>query len=626
MKKNLHAHKLGICVLAAVLLAALTGRAAELREMAAGKWLLSNGLVEVEIHPARGGRVSQFRDLAFPEPLIRNANSQGLFVDHLTEQNWPGELWERAYDAKALADVGVEVALEVTTEIKGEWDQSRQPRSRGVILRKIYRLADGERGLRVEHRIENPTDQGKQFALWVQNIQQLGADPRQNTTLRAAKSGVYRFKMPEQRHGEAWVRYRDSLAAWYTVMDPESGQAIAYFQDWDFLDSHYTAGSAYTIEWFMTPVSIQPGGSWTTHARMISRQVTSDLCAISPGLWAGASLSEDESAVQLTVGDEAAAEPMTVEGTLFHRAPDAERFAGLNLAAPFTTTIQAGANEIALPKGVKPPLGFSATIKAGENVLVVHEYLGGASFPDNEPLPGYPPIWQVEIPEKTPDLPRPDVLEFAADAGERVLIVHGSMTLGVSLADPLAVADLRVEHAYEMTEMKETGIRGFPASYDEIMQRRLMVMANVDHRLLRATDRLLLKDFVEAGGGLLVLGGTATTTLSAERNPQFPVAVAPASAMVTTRMPVRSGLKSVPELDTAWFPEMSGAIFWDAPANGILAAVNGQPLVVVAYVGEGRIVYCGLSAMGPIRPEGYWQSPAWGELVRTMVAIAVGKE
>lgn len=606
---------------------ALSTPAAQLQQIDGGKWRLENDRVRIEVEPSRGGRVSQFLDKAFPEPLIRDQKSQGLFTDHLAKQNWPGELWDRAYEAKAITTNGAEVALEVSTVIQGAFGGATQPQSQGLVLRKTYRLADGEQGVRVEYRIENPTPAPKQFALWVQNLQHLGADPKQNTTVRPIPGGLYRFKMPEQPFGEGWIRYFNSLAAWYAVLDPDSGQAVAYFQEWDFLESHYSAGPAYSIEWFMMPVSIPAGGVWSTASRMISRKVSTDLCAISPDLWAGASLNKRETAIRLTLGGDAAtAGPVELEGTLYYRAASAGRFESLSLTHPLKLTIKAGENEIPLPAGCTLPIGLSVRlVGSGGATLALNEYLGGADFPRNEPLPGYPPVWKVAIPEKNPKLPRPDKLVFEAGAAGKALVAHGPLTLGMAVGPALKAGGFEISDAYTSTDFSERGLRGFPGSYEEIMARRLIVMNNIDHRLLRPSERRLLLDYLDAGGGLLVLGGTATTRLSAERNPFFSGAVTPASESVLTDVRIRP-LLCASGLEAKLFPELSGCVFWSGPEPAGIASVDGKALVAIADVGKGRVVYCGLAGMGAAQPAGYWESPEWAALLKALAKQAVREE
>ncbi len=582
---------------------------------------MENDKVRIEIDPARGGRVSQFIDKAFPEPVIK-MHSQGLFVDHLTQQDWPGELWEKPYDVKIISNSGTEVALELSTVFDGKWKETIQPGSKGVLIKKTYRLADGECGLRVEHRLENPAGGTKQFSLWIQNIQQLGADPKNNMAVRPAKAGVYRFKMLEQAMGESWKRYKDSLEATFTVLDPVSGQALSFFQDWNDLDAHYCAGAAFTIEWFMMPVSIPPGGFCTTASQIISRKVSPDLCAISPELWAGASLNEMENAIKVTVGGDVAGKSPEMKGVIHYRSATADRFERLNLESTLKFTLKAGENIIPLPKGCVPPVFLAAEISAAGRKLAVNEFLGGGKYPRNEPLPGYPPIWDVQMPEKNPQLIRPEELVFGNNAGTKALLVDGLMCLQMNVKAALEECGIGVDKAYPVSDTKESGLSGFPGAYDELMSRRLIVMNNVDFRLLSLPQRRMLQDYLVTGGGMIIFGGTATTLKSAEKNPLFPGEVKPASDVVNTGVGIRKSIQSR-TIDTALFPESGTCVFWGVPEKYAVATIDGKPVISVIEAGKGHIVYCGLSVMGETVPADYWQSKQWFALVNKMAEMAL---
>ena len=610
---------------ALVLACCLTVSSAELKKAdgdKSAKWIMENDKVQIEIDPVRGGRVSQFRDKAFAEPAIKE-HTQGLFVDHLAQQDWPGELWEKPYEAKVISSSGTEVALELSTVFEGKWKDTLQPKAKGVLIKKTYRLADGECGLRVEHRLENPTGEAKQFSLWMQNIQQLGTYPKNNMAVRSAKAGVYRFKMMEQAMGESWKRYKDSLDASFTVLDPVSGQALSYFQDWDYLDGHYCAGPAFTIEWFMMPASIPPGKFWTTASQVISRKVSPDLCAVSPELWAGASLNDEENAIRVTIGGDAAVKSPEMKGVVRYRSATADRFERLSLEYPVKFTLKAGENLISLPKGCVPPVFLTADITVSGKTLSVNEFLGGGKYPRNEPLPGYPPIWDVQVPDKNPQLIRPKELKFEDAASAKALLANGMMCLQMNVTPALEACGMKVEKAYPVSDTKESGLNGFPGSYEEALSRRLIVMDNIDFRLLGTPQRRMLLDYLEAGGGMIIFGGTETTLKSTEKNPFFPGAVKPASDSVNTGVGIRKSVSSK-IIDASLFPESGTCVFWSGPDKSAVASVEGKPVISVIEAGKGRIVYCGLSVMGETVPSDYWQSKQWTALVKKMAEMALG--
>lgn len=609
-----------LVVVTAIVLLAVTApvNAAELKlEKVNGKerWVLENDRVRIEIDPKRGARVSQFKDKAFKQPLVRDQVWQGIFVDHLAEQNWPGELWEREYTARPISEKGNEVAIEFSITVKGSFRNSAQPKSRGVVIHKTYRLKDGEAGLRVEYKLENPTDKPKQFSLWVQTIQHLGDNPKENVAVRPATAGVSRFKMPEQPAGEAWSRYLDSIAAWQAVVDPHSGQGIVYFQDWNYLDAHYNAGPAYTVEWFMVPISLPPNQSWSTKAQMISRKMRPDLIGVTPEFWIGASLTEDEKSIQFTMGSEKPDLRATLSGEL-HAPREGRKFS-------ISVKLKPGKNIFKLPQNCKPPVFLDATVtpEAGSAVRVA-EFFGGEHFPKNEPLPGYPPLYQVKQPEKKPQFPRPERIELAPTCAKNILLVRGVMTNGMNVMDILEKGNYEVSTSYEVYTGKEILVSDFPGLHEQILKYGIVVFNNVDAKLLSPAQKQILADYVrEAGGRVLVIAGTSMVKKNWADNPLHKlIAVEPYEGFA----PLRTDLKATVGLGNELaelLPVNAYTVTWGTEKVEPVLKINGRILVGVLQVGKGKVLICGLTAMGIPVPEDYWQSADWQKLFNEMIKL-----
>lgn len=578
------------------------------------RWVMENDRVRVEIDPARGARIDRFVDKAFGRSVVTDPDTQGLFIDHLAHQDWPGELWERAYEATPLHTAGPQVAVEFSTTIEGRFRDKEEPQSRGLVLRKTFRLRDGERGVRVEHNIENPTRTPKRFSLWVQNLQKLGPDPKENVAVRPAVAGVYRFKMLEQPRGESWSRYLDSTDAWTGVVDPVSGQGIIYFQDWDYLDAHYNAGKAFTVEWFMSPIILPPGKSWSTNSQMISRRMQKDVVGVSPDLWVGASLTKDESGIRFTIACTNPRTPVGIEGTL-HAPRDGKQF-------PLSLTLRTGRHVVPLPKGCRPPIFLCASVSPKRGpTLRVNEFLGGRHFPKNEPLPGYPPLFKVEPPERHPTFPRPDVIELNPAGTKRVLVVQGPLTLGMGIRQAVEASGYEVRSAYEVLTSKESAISGFPTLYDDLLAVGTIVFNNVDANLLSPIQRQLLDDYLRAGGSLMTVGGTATARVNWPSNPlRKLMTMEPHESFA----PVLTTLKGRAKGDAAivrLLPSRAFVAPWNPRHARIVASLGGCALIALENVGKGRVLALGLSGLGTPAPPGYWQSKPFRMLMGRLLAL-----
>lgn len=574
------------------------------------RWIMENDQVRLEIAPQRGGRVSDFVDRKFPRSLVRTEH-QGLFCDIPAGQNWPGELRDKPYKATALQTDGQEVALRLRTDVTGEFRKNSLPLAQGVVLTKTYRLRDGESELHVEHQLANPTAKPRQFALWVQNVQHLGEQPQNNVALRPARAGVYRFVMPHQPRGEAWQRYMDSIAAWQGVVDPESGQGVFYFQDWDYLEAHYNAGKAFSVEWFMAPNSIPPGESWTTHSTMASREAGVDCIAAAPSFTLMASLSEDERSIAMrSVAD--GDNTVHVQGTL--RSVLDGQTIGVEVDVPSD-----GLN-LPLPENWTPPVFLEGVASLGDDAVVMAEFFGGGSYPRNERLPGYPPMYQVVQPERHPVFHTPESFSLRPGSEKKILLVQGVMTPAMQVASQLESDGYSVTQAYEDFGQTTMGVTYFPPSYNAIAEYGTIVLNNIDTKLLSPLQQRMLDDYVrKAGGRLVVIAGTAQSRKNLDRNPlNRLISNKPFSQDGPKIGPVRE-IANGPEGWVVLLPESGCYVTWSSDAIQPLVTLEGGVLLAIEKVGTGQVVLCGLSGAGRSTAS-YWSSDKWHDLLMRLVA------
>jgi|GEM_PF-6436881 len=590
MKAQHYGHVLLLCLISS---AAQAATLEQIETANGSRWRMQNDRVEIFIDPARGARIDQFHDKAFDLPVIRNAIVQGLFVDHAAKQNWPGELWERVYKVKPLVRKGEEVVLQTTTIFEGKFRNTEFPKLTGLVLQKTFRLRDSEAGVRVEHVLRNPTEQALQIGLWVQNILQLGPNPKQNVAVRPARAGIYRFVMPEQPKGEGWSRYQDSIAAWHGVVDPATQHGVFFTQDWDYLDAHYNAGKAYTVEWFMAPVSIPPGGNWSTRSQMISRKIDPNVIIATPDYCISAALSEDERAIAWrVVGDK-----ISIKGTLHE--PRTGKSHSVNLE------LDNGSHVVKLPKAAEPPLFLEANIAAGdEKSAYVAEFFGGEHFPRNEPLPGYPPLFEVALPARHPVFPRPKQIVIHPSSGKRVLLATGVVRPSTQIGHALRDVGYEVVEVFEERTGKTTAITEFPSLYETILGFETIVLNNIDCKLLSAAQRQIFTDWLEAGGRLLVLGGSALASPNWENNPLKQWIPFTPTQTFTTRPKQLKGKVKGPDPVTTLMPDHAFAITWESGVWRPNATLDDNILIAR----HNRVLVCGLTSLGRTAPPAQlWQ-------------------
>ena len=175
-----------------------------------------------------------------------------------------------------------------------------------------------------------------------------------------------------------------------------------------------------------------------------------------------------------------------------------------------------------------------------------------------------------------------------------------------------------------------TSLRGFPHSWQKLMEHNLVVLANVDAPALRARGRLLLDEYVRNGGALLVLGGP----FAFERGGYQHTALAgllPCRILGPKRLSAEGGFVMKPTEgaekvlppDLSW--QMRPRVYYYHPLEAkpdaqVLAAAGGKPLVIVWGVGKGRVAAVAATAEGdpPLDQLAFWE---WGDMPRLVAAV-----
>ena len=163
----------------------------------------------------------------------------------------------------------------------------------------------------------------------------------------------------------------------------------------------------------------------------------------------------------------------------------------------------------------------------------------------------------------------------------------------------------------------------FPAPADLLASYNVLILADVDLRRLGVARRLAIREFVNRGGGLLVLGGPWTYGRCAVRgtwiDQLLPVAVKgrtdwlplpPGSALQWTAA-APPALRAVPLADHACVAYLHDVDL--RPAGTVALTAAGRPVLVLSTVGRGRVAAFTGTVMGDPGPGhvGFWDAPSW---------------
>ncbi len=166
-------------------------------------------------------------------------------------------------------------------------------------------------------------------------------------------------------------------------------------------------------------------------------------------------------------------------------------------------------------------------------------------------------------------------------------------------------------------------VYALPEKYEDLYAYDVIVLANVDLRFSTFATRRLLKDFVEDGGRLLLLGGNRTFGEGGMKDTYLaamsPFTFGGPGEVLCCDPPLLLGEKA----GTA--ASERSAIFWRhslplAPGADALAYAGQEPIAAVKQVGKGRVyLFAGtVLGEGTDQAKPFWTCAAWRSLLTRM--------
>jgi len=194
------------------------------------------------------------------------------------------------------------------------------------------------------------------------------------------------------------------------------------------------------------------------------------------------------------------------------------------------------------------------------------------------------------------------------------------------------VPDLRVANATVLVEENTATLSGYSKNIAELCRYDVVVLANADASWLGFSGRAALREFVNAGGGLLVLGGSYSLgqgyfidTFLADILPVNVLSVRdaqPASPPLTLK-PASTGLARVLPA-TVWTPAPS--LYWRhrvtlKPGATVQLLAGTEPVLITGTYGKGRVAVFTGTVLG--QPAGkdlpFWEWTGWPTLMHQTI-------
>ena len=623
--------------------------------------VLENEFLRLVIDPERGGRVVSFMDKRDGEERVEPGRVEGLCFDQFYEQDDPllSGQWSingaQPYEGKILESGPKNASVQV--------GRMSIPFERNVYncnydslyIEKIFTLMPGTPVLKIDIRIHNLSPEGRRPAYWFRSGYVLGKSRENERYIRPSQRGLmtggpddpatdqmvwdpaYGWTATADttvHRGVVWLMDSSRLMMFYNSVAAVTGRQIDEFTNKYGVDPLWiwdnASSSAVTSEWYYRPVFLPSGGIWQTTVRMISLQKIDGVAHAGENFVADieAPASGSEGAVSITLYRAAnSVRNLTVTGELIDLDIAAKT---IPLGKAQITGLEFDPRTVSLPVKVRIPahalirVHVSGVSGQGKSFTEKFEYIRNS---DSKEI-----AYRIPAPKMTFDY-RPGITGLKPDGKRRVLFLEGLAFDRWSLTGALKGMGAEIRESEFMKRRMTTAVRYFPATLREALKYDLIIMAAVDARSLGYDGCMILRDYVNNGGSLLVFGGLYSFGGGQFREMGLD-SFLPLSVKNTFDLtkgndspvnPDAGLLKKILGMESGTGAEW-GTVSWyhslDAKKDArVLIRLGEQPLVAVSSSGKGRIACVAGAPLGPgdENAHPFWNSTGWNGLRRGLL-------
>ena len=592
--------------------------------------VIESDLYRLTFDPAQGGRCTSFFVKATQREWVYDGSWAGMFQDHFAHQGWPGELLSAPYDYAIERDGDQALSLRLWTVPHGT-----DPLTRGLKVEKIVTLREGHREVEVTNSFTNPTAEGKNVGMWIQQCFCYGGQRLYDQYYRPGVAGISldgmddtgSHKQPKTSddYAQDWVK--QPTEGWSAGRDRKTNEGAVFLMDYNYLDILYNCGGSYTTEWFMDKVPLPPGKSWSTQYWVVpvdgfrgfthaSRRLVANLEVQATGN----GLTHQLCGTADSLGD------VTITTSVYGVRSKQER----TLAPVTAAAVGLTPTEVVQPllQAQTEPLVFRVEL-AGKDWTEKYEYLYEGPFAAAG-IQGAPsaPEYPLPRPKKVKTFLKPDVWTRPHNAHPKVLLLYGMWTQHYHVEEALRALDPEAE----ITVCDGWGF--FPATYDTLLGYDLLVLSDMPAGPDFCNE--MVSDFARHGGGVLTLGGMMTYGAGQWKDTalegMLPVRLTSAFDMKEEKAGVAPlATAGSPLAALAWPP--AARFYWmntadPEPTAQVWLQAGSYPLLVVDKCGEGRVA----TVLGTCHGEAThdtipaWRTRAWTQmLTHTLQWLQEGK-
>ena len=603
--------------------------------------IMENEVLKIKIDLKNGARISEYFYKYFEENIVYPLSSAGgLLMDHVWEQTWPGEFLNKKYEYKIIKNTPDEGIISV-------WTFGQRETTNGLKFERLIIMRKNDRVIHCKVLISNPTKEGKIIGYWNQNNFWFDNKKEDIEWARPTTTGV--DKMGIDHKGNFWFSKR-----WYYVEDPISGwngtynkkiqKGMMFLMDYNDLWRIYDNSSSVTTEWMYDRVAIPPNKTWETDIYIIPVYGISGFSYGSPNFIFNLNINEVSGGIEIEY-------EITKS---VNKLKDVKVFTKLyGLKEKWETKIDElnfGELEEKVKKGnvtVKNignmPCGMEVTFtgKREDGTQIIEtfgEFYGGKEG-KNLDMITMEPYLKFERPKKKKVFLKPDIIKYVPNKIPKVLFIKGLWSEFFKIEEGIkkVFPDAIIEESFLDNSPVGLSISYFPVDYDSLLSYDMIIIGNVPAEPIGLIGEEMIKDYVLAGGNLILLGGDQSFGQAAWSNQELlnllPVEVGSyfnwnrikgnnLLKIADSSHPITKNIRLTPSY------VFYSHICTPKPNGKVILKTEERPIIVVSETKNKGKIICILATPFGKKENGkipFWESDSWIDIIANIIKWTLQK-
>ncbi|MHB9023367.1 MAG: glutamine amidotransferase [Armatimonadota bacterium] len=465
-----------------------------------------NEYFTLEFAPEKGAQALSFKTRYSPNDWVFSGG-YAFFMDHFVGQAWPGELVVNKYTTKYIERTPEKVTIEfqtVTTD--------------SIAVYRRMTFAANSPVIRVIFGMRNDGKESVVRGLWPQWLMYVSGIKEHNRYFRPDSRGVNESGWQEKTQfmgGDDYIK--TPYAGWTAALNTQTREGLVWLMDYNWLKWLYNCNVAWTIEWFDDYVPLPKDGKWETEYNMVLVKGFPTICHASTHLMASMTMTPrgDQLAITHTLGRSHAGEVKDVKISAKLRGVDSKESYDLPVLTFGTLTWeprqQAHSIKVKMDQRLVCDVALTGTSVDGKPLQEVYSYYWpGTKGEAFDLISGTTnTTYYRKPPRKVKAFLKPKELTYYRKPEPKMLELRGLFYQYFRMpeaATKAGVSDISGSYLKNVS-FAGSSLSYVPTSFEDLYQNDVVVMNNVDAECLTDFGLEALRQFVNDGGNLIVLGG-----------------------------------------------------------------------------------------------------------------------